>query len=173
MKIVVFGPDKRTGVLQEDQVVDISSAYAKYLGETDWKGQPGDVPSELGQFIEGGDRTLGCAQKTLDYLFGNAADHEGADGGAVVCAAVDTQLHAPIAPGMFQTITIASVSKVLFDQRIAVEGPCVLAFDGERERVIKPGQKVFMSVSRRGPSVLNIEKTMQLAAQRQLFTVPE
>ena len=97
MKIVVFGPDKRTGVLQEDQVVDITSAYAKYLGETDRKGLPSDVPSDLGQFIEGGDRTLECAQKTLDYLFGNAADHNGAAGGAVVCAAVDTQLHAPIA----------------------------------------------------------------------------
>ena len=83
MKIVVFGPDKRIGVLQEDQVVDIAAAYAKYLGETDGKGQSGDVPSDLGQFIEGGDRTLECAQKTLDYLFGNAADHNGADGGTV------------------------------------------------------------------------------------------
>jgi len=84
-----------------------------------------------------------------------------------------TKVNVPIAPGMFQTITIASVNKVLFDQRVSVVGPCVLAFDGERERVIKPGQKVSMSVSRRGPGVLNIEKTMQLAAQRQLFKVLE
>ena len=84
-----------------------------------------------------------------------------------------TRINAPIAPGMFQTIRIAAVSKVPFDQQVAVEGPCVLAFDGERERVIKHGQKVFMSVSRRGPGVVNIEKTMRLAAQRQLFKVVE
>ena len=97
MKIVVFGPDKRTGVLKEDQVIDIAAAYAKYLGETDGKGQSGDVPSDLGQFIEGGDRTLECAQKTLDYLFGDAADQNGAAGASVIFAAADTQLHAPIA----------------------------------------------------------------------------
>ena len=96
MKIVVFGPDKRTGVLQDDQVVDISGAYAKYLGETGSDGQPGDVPSDLSQFIEGGDHTLASAQKSLDHLFGDAADKKGSDGTSVVCAVADTQLHAPI-----------------------------------------------------------------------------
>ncbi len=33
MKIVVFGPEKRTGVLRGDEVVDISRAYAKLIGE--------------------------------------------------------------------------------------------------------------------------------------------
>ena len=35
MKIVVFGPEKRTGVLRGDEVVDISRAYAKLIGERD------------------------------------------------------------------------------------------------------------------------------------------
>ena len=96
MKIVVFGPDKRTGALVDDQVVDIAAAYAKYLGETVAKGQPGDVPSNLGQFIEGGDNTLACAQKAIDYLFGGEAYENGAAGGAIVSAAADTQLHAPV-----------------------------------------------------------------------------
>jgi predicted polyphosphate/ATP-dependent NAD kinase len=88
-------------------------------------------------------------------------------------AKTGTRVRAPIAPGMFQSLTIASVDKVAFDTAVELEGPCVLAFDGERERVIKPGQKVSMSVSRRGPGVLNIEKTMRLAAERQLFKVLE
>jgi hypothetical protein len=33
MKIVVFGPQRRTGVLIDDSVVDLSYAAAKYLRE--------------------------------------------------------------------------------------------------------------------------------------------
>jgi len=33
MKIVVFGPDKRTGALHDRNVVDLSYACAKYLHE--------------------------------------------------------------------------------------------------------------------------------------------
>ena len=33
MKVVVFGPRKRTGALLEGSVVDLSQAYAKYLRE--------------------------------------------------------------------------------------------------------------------------------------------
>ncbi len=84
-----------------------------------------------------------------------------------------TLVNAPIAPGMFQAVSIGSVNKISFDERVEVQGPCVLAFDGERERVLKAGQKATMSVSRNGPGVLNIEKTMQLAAERQLFKVVE
>ena len=51
MKIVVFGPDKRVGVLLDENVVDISLACAKYLDGA-------SVPSELGLFIEGGDTVL-------------------------------------------------------------------------------------------------------------------
>jgi NAD kinase len=77
---------------------------------------------------------------------------------------------APIAPVMFQTLTIAQVVEVVCDEPISIKGPCVLAFDGERERVVKPEQKVHFRLSRSGPKILDIEKTMQLAAGRQLFT---
>ena len=56
-----------------------------------------------------------------------------------------------------------------FDEQITFTGPCVLAFDGEREREIQDGQKVTMRVSRNGPGVLDINRTMQLAACRQWF----
>ena len=79
------------------------------------------------------------------------------------------KVRAPIAPGMYQTLRINKVESVGFNEEISFEGPCVLAFDGEREREIESGQKVSMRVSRSGPSVLNVEKTMQLAACRRLF----
>lgn len=34
MKIAIFGPDRRVGVVQENRVIDINAAYAKYLAET-------------------------------------------------------------------------------------------------------------------------------------------
>ena len=59
--------------------------------------------------------------------------------------------------------------EVNFDETVEFEGPCVLAFDGEREREIQAGQRVTMRVSRNGPSVLDIPRTMQLAACREWF----
>lgn len=79
------------------------------------------------------------------------------------------QVHAPIAPGMYETFRVKKVATVPFDEVIEFSGPCVLAFDGEREREVQKGQKVRMRVSRTGPSVLDIEKTMHLAADRKVF----
>ena len=76
---------------------------------------------------------------------------------------------APIAPGMFETLRIRQVKAISFNEEIRFEGPCVLAFDGEREREIQAGQQVSMRVSRSGPSVLDIAKTIELAVCRNWF----
>jgi 2-keto-4-pentenoate hydratase/2-oxohepta-3-ene-1,7-dioic acid hydratase in catechol pathway len=100
MKIVVFGPDKRTGALHDGNVVDLSYACAKHLRER--KGEPNPlemaealVPSDLARLIEGGPRALGHAQKALDYLFGQAQDKSGPRGETLVHEAADVRLHAP------------------------------------------------------------------------------
>jgi hypothetical protein len=74
MKIVVFGPDKRTGALHDGNVVDLSYACAKYLCE--WEGEPNPlemaevlVPFDLARLIEGGPRALEHAH---NHLFGQA-----------------------------------------------------------------------------------------------------
>ena len=78
-------------------------------------------------------------------------------------------MHAPIAPGMYETLKLKKIEVLGFDDVIEFEGPCVLAFDGEREREIQAGQMVRMRVGRSGPSVLDINKTMHLAACRKVF----
>ena len=100
MKIVVFGPDKRTGALHNGNVVDLSYACAKYLRERE--GEPGPlamaealVPSDLAHLIEGGPRALEHAQKALDYLFGQAQDKFGPRGETLVYPAANVRLHAP------------------------------------------------------------------------------
>jgi hypothetical protein len=59
MKIVVYGPQKRTGVLREGSVVDLSGAFAKYAAEKDNEPHPTElaeavVPSDLARLIEAG-----------------------------------------------------------------------------------------------------------------------
>lgn len=100
MKIVVYGPDKRTGVLRDGEVVDISHAFAKYLrereGERDAVGlAAGVVPPDLGRFIDAGARALDNAEKAIEYLYGGAADRVGPGGETLVYKENAVALHAP------------------------------------------------------------------------------
>ncbi|NIQ93602.1 MAG: hypothetical protein GWN87_04895, partial [Desulfuromonadales bacterium] len=52
----------------------------------------------------------------------------------------ETEINAPLAPGYFRPVGIREIRKLDFDDRIEIEGPCVLAFDGERDRVLDDGQ---------------------------------
>jgi acylpyruvate hydrolase len=100
MKIVVFGPHKRTGVLHEESVVDLSYACAKYLDEQTNEPSPLEmadvvVPSDLARLIEGGPRALEAAQTALDYLFGQAQSKFGPRGERLVHEITGVRLHAP------------------------------------------------------------------------------
>jgi acylpyruvate hydrolase len=100
MKIVVFGPERRTGVLRDDKIVDISGAYAKYLRERESERHPVElaaalVPAELGSFIDGGKRALDNAATALDHLFGSVQDRNGARGEQIIHANGTVALHAP------------------------------------------------------------------------------
>jgi 2-keto-4-pentenoate hydratase/2-oxohepta-3-ene-1,7-dioic acid hydratase in catechol pathway len=100
MKIVVFGPDKRTGALREGAVVDLSYAYAKYLFEREDAPRALElaealVPSDLARLIEGGAAAIENAQKALDYLFGQAQDQKDPRGEPLLHPANAVRLHAP------------------------------------------------------------------------------
>lgn len=100
MKIVVFGPERRTGALHGGDVIDLSYACAKYLRERAGEPSPIEmgealVPSDLARLIEGGSRAIENAQKALDYLFGQAQDKLGPRGETLVQAASAVKIHAP------------------------------------------------------------------------------
>jgi len=100
MKIVVFGPAKRTGALHGGDVVDLCYACAKRLREQEDEPRPLEmaealVPSNLARLIEGGTRSLEHAQKALDYLFVQAQDNRGPRGETLIYPAADVRLHAP------------------------------------------------------------------------------
>lgn len=100
MKIVVFGPDRRTGALRDGSIVDLSYTCAKYLRERMGEPSPLEmaetlVPSDLARLIEGGSRALEHAQQALDHLFKQAQDRFGPRGEPLVWPAAEVRLHAP------------------------------------------------------------------------------
>ncbi|MCP5179117.1 MAG: NAD(+)/NADH kinase [Pseudomonadales bacterium] len=86
-------------------------------------------------------------------------------------ANASTRINAPIAPGYYREVGIQSHRVVGFAEEIVVEGPGVLAFDGERERRLLPGQKAFLTLSRTGPKVINVPLALRRAAEAGLFSI--
>jgi 2-keto-4-pentenoate hydratase/2-oxohepta-3-ene-1,7-dioic acid hydratase in catechol pathway len=82
MKVVVYGPERRVGVLDGESVVDAQRAVGTMVaGAT--------VPADLTGFIEGGDRTLESVRAALDRI-----RLVGPEPGTIFPAS-DVRLHAP------------------------------------------------------------------------------
>ena len=89
------------------------------------------------------------------------------DGGLLLEMRADgVTVNAPIAPGFYRHVTVGRHVAVDFGDPVSVSGPGVLAFDGERERVLKPGQRATLIVARDGPRVIDIPRVMALASER-------
>jgi len=78
-------------------------------------------------------------------------------------------VRAPIAPGYYREVAVSGSRTIDLKQQVRCTGPGVLAFDGERERVLKPGQQAVLSVERTGPRVIDVPATLRLAAERGCF----
>lgn len=78
-------------------------------------------------------------------------------------------VHAPIAPGHYQSIGVRSVRRIDFGEPVELEGRGALAFDGERERVLRQGQRATLSVERDGPFVIDIDRVLERAAKEGWF----
>ena len=81
----------------------------------------------------------------------------------------EQSVRAPIAPGTYETIGIVDHRVISLDEQVVVEGPGVLAFDGERDHVLTDGQKVNLSIRKDGPWVINPTKTIELANKNHYF----
>ena len=100
MKIVVCGPERRTGARHDGMVVDLCGAFAKYANEKLGEPRPMSlaetiVPSDLARFVEGGARALDHAQQAIEYLFNQALDRCDRRGAELVFPVGATRLHAP------------------------------------------------------------------------------
>ncbi len=95
------------------------------------------------------------------------------DGGLTVrCGAAGDsgrELLAPVSAGLYRTVNVQSFRRVAFGEAVEIRGPGVLAFDGDRERKLGPGQRARVSIERDGPFVIDVERALQLAAERGSF----
>ena len=71
---------------------------------------------------------------------------------------------AALAPGRFERIGIAAAKIVGLGVAEEVVGPGVLAFDGERERVLRSGQRATLRAFRNGPWVVDVGKVLATVA---------
>ena len=72
-------------------------------------------------------------------------------------------VRAPVAPGAFTDAAVRSLRVVAEHETVELQGPGVLTFDGERDRVLRDGQRAYLRIRRDGPMVIDVDNTMKLA----------
>lgn len=83
------------------------------------------------------------------------------------------RVRAPIMPGHFDTLTVTCVEHVGDGVPVQLDGPGVLAFDGERDRVLGRGATATVTARRDGPLLIEVSDMLVCAAQCGLFDAPE
>jgi hypothetical protein len=66
-------------------------------------------------------------------------------------------------------VHVQAARRLALGQPLQISGPAVLAFDGDRERILASGQTARLWVRRDGPRVIDVGRTLALAARRGLF----
>jgi acylpyruvate hydrolase len=102
VKVAVYGPEHRVGILNGDNVIDAEGAYAKLAREVQNHPVPyaaalATTPGNLEHFILLGDKAIEGAQQAVEYLTERAGDRLGPRGEALVVPLSATRLHAPLA----------------------------------------------------------------------------
>jgi hypothetical protein len=54
-------------------------------------------------------------------------------------------VHAPISPGLFRTVRVASCERMAFGREFQFDGPGVVAFDGDRVHELDPDERAHVS----------------------------
>jgi hypothetical protein len=77
-----------------------------------------------------------------------------------------------ISPGLFRPVHVRAARRIDLGAEVSLKGPGVLAFDGDRERTLAPGQEARLRVVRDGPRVIDVERALGVAAREGLFLDP-
>lgn len=84
---------------------------------------------------------------------------------------VSRRVRVPLSPGTFDTLDLAEVRPIDDGEPVAIHGPGVLAFDGERDIPIGRDTAVTATIERTGPRLIDVDTTLMLAAHGELFDV--
>lgn len=75
----------------------------------------------------------------------------------------------PVSPGIYQHAYIASSRTLPLGEETRMTGPGVIAFDGDRQRRLEPGETLRLRVVRSGPRVIDEQRTLTRAAERGVY----
>lgn len=75
----------------------------------------------------------------------------------------------PLAPGSFTTMAVSEIRPLAEGEALTLRGRTILAFDGERDVPVGPDGTVTCRVESSGPLLIDVERTLTLAAERRLF----
>ena len=78
-------------------------------------------------------------------------------------------LLAPLSPGLFRIVHVESLRKLAVGESVRVEGPGVLAFDGDREWRLEAGQGARVTLRRDGPRVIDVAQALTRSAHTSAF----
>jgi hypothetical protein len=79
------------------------------------------------------------------------------------------QVRAPIAPGLIVPVSISYERLIEPGERSPIRhAPTMLALDGERELLVRQGERWEVALSWDGPKVLDVDRTLLLAQQQGL-----
>jgi hypothetical protein len=88
-----------------------------------------------------------------------------------LCVPADapTRLRVATAPGHLAVVGIRQHRLVQLGEPVTVNGPAILAFDGERKRRLLEGDRATLTIRRDGPRVIDVGKAMRRAAHAGFF----
>ena len=154
---------KRLEVLKDDSLldialVDIAVTTHSFVGsKAVWK------PEYIKEVIV---TTCNSYNIGLSSIGGSIKEiDEEEDEGLYVKLGSKNFIRAPIAPGMVREVGIDEFKVLKIGEKVKVETiPSLLAFDGERELMVK--NQIFVKLSRNGPIVIDYKKTLKIASKR-------
>jgi predicted polyphosphate/ATP-dependent NAD kinase len=153
----------RNGVLQDIALVDVAVSEQQFVGARAlW-----DVSGILELFLtQGTPSNIG-----LSSIAGwsHPITVEDAAGLQLTLGNGGRQVRAPIAPGLIVRVGISRQRLIGPGERVPIRhAPAMLALDGERELLVRQGERWEVALSWDGPKVLDIDRTLLLAQQQGL-----
>jgi hypothetical protein len=73
---------------------------------------------------------------------------------------------APLSPGWFQTVYVKDATRLSLGDGVTLQGPGVIALDGDRDHKLLPGEVAQVHVQRDGPRVLDVDGAMRWVASQ-------
>jgi hypothetical protein len=95
-----------------------------------------------------------------------------ADAGLLVRMGPGRSFRAPVSPGLFRDVSVASTTSVPLDTPVTFAGEGVLALDGDRDHKIPAGAELSLTIRRDGPWVLDAGAAMRWAVAHGIMAAP-